>query len=140
MKAVEYLCRHSPLLIRKSKLPVSLRKHCDEVKYFKDKQKGLAKKPLHKEKPIRQWQHWQIIHNKYPYSAVFKIHHLLVPKREVHQKELSSSESNELNVILQELNNEYDCLLVNFEKKQSIKQHFHIHLLTYKDSRKDLKL
>lgn len=82
-----------------------------------------------------QWKYWALIDNKYPYSAVFKIHHMLIPKRAVSQNMLNQDEKNELEDIFQQLDSVYDCRMVNFKHKQTKQTHFHIHLLTYKDSR-----
>lgn len=128
------------VIIRKSKLPVSLRTHRDEASYLKAKRGGVDKSPLRKEHAIKAWQHWKLIHNEFPYSAAFKVHHMLVPYREVRQKDLNVSERRELDQIIKQLEDSYDCMLINFEKKQSIKRHFHIHLLAYKDDRRHLKL
>ncbi|MCA9342904.1 hypothetical protein KC950_02745 [Candidatus Saccharibacteria bacterium] len=127
-------------MVRKSNLPVSLRTHKDEAGYLRAKQKGISSKPLNKEEPIQEWKGWILIINEFPYSAAFDTHHMLVPKREVTKDELNKSEREELNNIIDELNDKYDCLLLNFNRKQSIKKHFHIHLLTYKNNRKDIKL
>ena len=60
---------------------------------------------------------------------------MLIPKRVVNKKDLTEKELNELQVILDELSETYDCHLTNFKKKQSIIGHFHIHMLIYKDER-----
>lgn len=125
---------------RKSKLPVSLRTHRDEAYYSKAKKKGLTSKPLSDECPIKQWKNWLLIDNEFPYSAAFSVHHMLIPKRKTTQKQLAIDEKQEFDNILDELSDQYDCLLINFQKKQSIKNHFHVHLLTYKENRKKLKL
>ena len=127
--------------VRKSKLPVSLRTHKDEANYLQAKKTGIAKKPLYEEAPIRTWNNWMLIENRFPYNAVFETFHMLVPRRGgVVKSSLSSREREELEDILDELSDVYDCYMVNYPKKQSIKTHYHIHLLTYKTDRRDLKL
>jgi len=125
---------------RRSKLPVSLRTHRDEANYLRAKKQGVARKPLNQETPLRTWNDWILIDNEFPYSAVFSIHHMLIPKRKKSSKELSDKERAELENILDELSEQYDCFLVNFKNKQSITDHFHMHLLIYKEHRKQLKL
>ncbi|MFO0887111.1 MAG: hypothetical protein H6793_02020 [Candidatus Nomurabacteria bacterium] len=127
--------------VRKSKLPVSLRTHKDEAKYLQAKQRGVARRPLYEETPIQIWNNWMLIENQFPYNAVFDTHHMLVPRRGgVIKADLSKTERQELEDILDELSDIYDCYMVNYPKKQSIKSHYHIHLLTYKTDRRDLKL
>ncbi len=125
---------------RKSKLPVSLRTHRDEANYLRAKRKGLAKKPLSQEKPLKSWDNWLLIANEFPYSAAFSVHHMLIPKHKKSSKELTQKEKMELEDVLDELSERYDCFLVNFKSKQSITDHFHVHLLTYKEHRKEVKL
>lgn len=125
---------------RYSKLPASLRTHKDEAEYCKAKNNGYASKTFNGETHIKKWNHWVLIKNKFPYSAAFKKHNMLVPKRQIIAKQFSKKERNELDLILDELSDEYDCMLINFNKKQSVKDHFHIHLLCYKEKRRDIKL
>lgn len=125
---------------KKSKIPVSLRTLRDEVHY------GVAKKhaktrPLLQETRLREWDFWALIKNEFPYSSAFEVHHMLIPKRIVSEKDLTDKEKEELSEIFVIMNedNDYDCRLINFRKKQSIHDHFHIHLLRYKDNRNDLR-
>lgn len=126
--------------IRKSKLPVSLRMPKDEHRYGKAKKQGLARKPFLEEPRIKEWTHWAIIPNAFPYSSAFSTHNMLVPKRVASWRQLSQSELNELQAILDEVESEYDTYMVNFPNKQSIVHHYHIHLLIFKTKRKELKL
>ncbi len=127
--------------VRKSSLPVSLRTHKDEANYLRAKKAGIAKKALHKEAPLRVWKSWMLIENEFPYNAVFDTHHMLIPKRKsVLKSMLTQQERDELEDILDELSEIYDCYMVNYPKKQSIKTHYHIHLLIYKTDRRDLRL
>lgn len=124
--------------VRKSKLPVSLRTDKDEKAYSRAK-KAKTSRPLHKEPRIKEWQYWALIDNEYPYSVAFKTHHMLIPKRKVAQQNLSKQERTELDNILAELNADYDCLQINFVRNQSVRDHFHIHLLEFKTKRKELR-
>lgn len=125
---------------KKSKAPVSLRTVRDEIQYGKAKSKGAARKPLLDEERLREWKYWALIDNEFPYSSAFKVHHMLIPKRVVNDKNLSIEERVEMDSILRDLSESYDCVLINFKSKQSIRHHFHMHLLVYKDKRKDLKI
>lgn len=53
---------------------------------------------------------------------------------------MNKQEWDELGVILDELEPKYDVVLMNFRSKQSVKDHFHIHLLIYKTNRRKLKI
>lgn len=124
----------------KSRFPVSLRTLEDEAAYARAKKRGHAKKPLHKEAPLKEWQHWLLIENEFPYTAVFKTSHMLVPRREISRKQISADEQKELDEIIDEVERKYDAMMINFPTKQSIKHHHHIHLLSYKENRKHTKL
>jgi len=115
----------------------TLRTHKSEQAYQEELLKR-SDRDLSDDPSIREWEHWRIIENLFPYDAAFKVHHLLLPKRRVSEIELNEEEKKELEVILQELTDVYSFWMVNFKAKQSIKNHFHIHLLTYKDSREEL--
>ena len=128
-----------PGVIRKNSVPVSLRTKRDEINYAKANQKKTTNALLD-EPRIKEWKLWALIDNDFPYSAAFKVHHMLIPKRITSDKELTPHERKELDKILDDLSDQYDCLLINFKSKQSIRNHFHIHLLTYKDKRKELKI
>jgi diadenosine tetraphosphate (Ap4A) HIT family hydrolase len=125
---------------RKNKVPVSLRTYRDELRYTKSKKSrnNNDTKHLANEDALKEWSYWRLIHNAYPYSSAFKVHHLLVPKRVVAKTDLNQEELAELDSLTDELSDVYDCLLINFPKKQSIRNHFHVHLLTYKDKRSEL--
>lgn len=123
----------------KPKLPVSLRTNVGEIFYQQSKKTGQIK-PLEKEPRLREWKHWALIENAFPYDAAFKTHHMLIPKRVVTKDRLNSNEKAELDRILDELSEHYDCHLVNFTSKQSLRHHHHIHLMVYKDERAELDL
>jgi len=118
-------------------VPVSLRTLEDEINYGEKKQQG-QRVPLHHEPTLRSWKLWRVIDNRFPYSGAFQTHHLLIPKRPVATNELNHEEKTELDEILQEVSGSYDCYLVNFPSKQSVTNHYHVHLLKYKASREEL--
>ena len=121
----------------RSGLAVSLRTRSGETAYITAK-KLSATVPLIDEPRIKQWQYWALIDNAFPYGAAFRVHHLLIPKRVVSEQALNAQEKEELPKVLAELGQTYDCHLTNFSKNQSIKSHYHIHLLIYKQSRDQL--
>lgn len=120
--------------LNRNKLPVSLRK--DKSEYIHTNHK---KSPTFFTDPrINEWQHWFLVKNDFPYDMAFSTHHLLFPKREVAEPELNNQEKQELEEIIEELAANYDVRIINYPSKQSVRQHFHIHLLKYKEDRKDL--
>jgi diadenosine tetraphosphate (Ap4A) HIT family hydrolase len=125
--------------IRRSKLPVSLRTPKDERSYQRTKRQQ-PKRDLTVEKPIKTWKHWYMLPNKFPYSSAFSRHDMLLPKRVISRKQMNKQENDELAEILDELEPRYDVVMMNFRSKQSVKDHFHIHLLVYKTKRRKLKI
>lgn len=119
-------------------LPVSLRTDFCEDVYKRSKVSGRSR-PLISEPRIKEWQYWALITNIFPYDAAFSVNHMLIPKRVVSEDALTTQERQELQAVLQELSSRYDCQMTNFISKQSVKDHYHIHMLTFKSSRDDVK-
>ncbi len=119
-------------------VPVSLRTLEDELQY-RDRKKRGESVPLIHEPKLKTWKYWAIIENKFPYSGAFKVHHLLIPKKQATYAELSKVEKDEMELILAEIAEDYDCSMVNFGKRQSKPGHYHIHLLVFKDQREELR-
>lgn len=123
----------------KNSLPVSLRRPESQMRYMISKKSGLTKQ-LIDEPRIKEWKHWLLIDNAFPYDTAFKTSHILIPKRVVTKERLDKVELEELNSVMDELSLKYDCYMVNFSRKQSVKAHFHIHFLIYYDNREDCKI
>lgn len=86
------------------------------------------------ERLIREFDHWLLIENLFPYDRIAEVHHLLVPKRVFPFGEpLSVEEVGELADIKEELGSNYDALAENFPRNRSVPGHFHLHLLVYKE-------
>jgi len=84
---------------------------------------------------IKEFEHWKIIENEYPYDAVAKVSHMLVPKRHVHAHVfLNTIERNELecDVTVEIIGDDYDAMQWNTPKAQTHPSHYHIHLLTFR--------
>lgn len=75
---------------------------------------------------------WRIQPAKFPYDAVYSKHDLLIPARHIDKKEdLTRAELFWLQTILAEYDytDEYDSIMYNFKRKQTVPQHLHFHLL-----------
>jgi diadenosine tetraphosphate (Ap4A) HIT family hydrolase len=84
--------------------------------------------------PLREFQHWRIIENMFPYDKVAGVHHMILPKRHVLEPDLSEEEIAELRNIKEEhFPKNYDFIIEAMPKMKSIPQHFHIHLIVVKD-------
>jgi diadenosine tetraphosphate (Ap4A) HIT family hydrolase len=85
---------------------------------------------------IKEYEYWRIIENKFPYDTIAKVHHMLVPKQQTASwLDISLSESAELDLlIMYELPKDYDMILLNFPKAQSVKDWLHFHLIVVKEA------
>lgn len=88
-----------------------------------------------KDHAIKEFNHWFIIPNDYPYDAIASVNHMIAPKREVafNWQLLSDEEEDELDLLKATyLNEHYDVVYENLPKGQTIPAHFHLHLLVLK--------
>lgn len=91
-------------------------------------------KPEEHLKIIREYNHWFICENQYPYDQIATVHHMLVPRAHVQfEEKLEREVHHELFKIFWQLDSksEYDAIMRNFVKAQSHTAHLHYHLLTY---------
>lgn len=116
-------------------MALSLRTKATEERYRKFREKSAPDRcPFCVEEPLRVYKHWLILQNNFPYDNVFKVSHLLAPRR--HQADLddlSWRERWELRQIRRELLKEYHVILENGRARRTKKHHYHLHLLMYKD-------
>lgn len=84
---------------------------------------------------VKEFQHWVIIENEFPYDAVASVSHMISTKREValDWKLLNEEERKELEEIRETyLNEHYDAIWENLPKGQTAPHHFHLHLIVMK--------
>jgi LPS O-antigen subunit length determinant protein (WzzB/FepE family) len=89
---------------------------------------------LNDETVIREFTHWLIIENRFPYDRMTRTNHMLVAKRfYAHLHEGTDEEQKEYNNILRQLAEEgfYDALIENFPKVKSVKENAHVHLVQW---------
>lgn len=81
--------------------------------------------------PIKQFVHWKIIENDFPYDRIAARHHMIIPIRHVAGDGLSAEELRELEDIKRAyINDAYDYILEAVPRIKSIPAHFHLHLIT----------
>lgn len=88
---------------------------------------------LEAEPSLREWKHWRLIDNRFPYDRVFQEHHMLVPRRRVAQySDFTMPELMELDKIIREFCEvNYDALLLNMISGRSVLDMFHLHVARY---------
>ena len=111
----------------------TLRTAATEARYQADKANGKTI-PLDEEPSIMDWYYWRVIENRYPHDMEASVHHLLLPQRKFAKiEDATAKELAELYTILFDyLYNKYSAVKMNYPRQQSVHNHFHIHLLTYK--------
>jgi len=85
--------------------------------------------PLCTDDSIRDFTHWRILLNDFPYDVIAKTHHMIVPKRHVTEHEITQEEWQEYQEIKKDYLQLYDVLLESTSRMKSIPEHFHIHLI-----------
>lgn len=83
----------------------------------------------------KEFKYWKLVKNQFPYDKVASRHYLLTVKRHVGKEEnLTRKEKDELI----EIKNGYLAktklmfVLENLPKRQSAKDHFHLHVIKWK--------
>lgn len=93
---------------------------------------GLCKKD--KKEIIKEFKHWRILDNLFPWDRIAKINHLLVPKKHIMEKHLTENARKELIFIKSTyINDNYEVMAEAAHKIKSIPEHFHMHLIVTKD-------
>jgi len=85
-------------------------------------------------KLIYDYKYWALIENDFPYDLIATADHLLVPKRIFSKAiNMNNEEYQELVMIKEELSAKYDSVLENLGTNVTIKNHFHLHFLKFKE-------
>ena len=83
---------------------------------------------------LRDFEHWKIIQNEFPYDVLAKVHHMIVPRRHTTESGLSEAERTELLAIKDDyIHKTYEFLMEATHLTRSIPEHFHLHLVVVKD-------
>ncbi len=111
-----------------------------EIKYqdFKKQKQAagsdLAAFDLSEEIVVREFTHWLIIKNRFPYDNMTSVNDMLVPKRAfADYYTASEAERDEYHEIIKQLAAEdyYDALVENFPRSKSVTRHNHVHLVRW---------
>ncbi|MBI2123885.1 MAG: hypothetical protein HYU04_01445 [Candidatus Wildermuthbacteria bacterium] len=83
---------------------------------------------------VKDFTHWRIIRNDFPYDLIAKAHDMIVPRRHVMEHDLSSQEKKEYDEIKTDhINATYTHIIEPTLGLKSIPGHFHLHLIVAKD-------
>jgi len=107
-----------------------------EEKYKKFMAKGFLAKGCNlcrKVKSIKEFRYWRIVDNEFPWDRIAKINHMIIPKRHIIYEELNKAEKKEFESIKSAyIEEKYELIAEVANKKKSIPDHFHIHLIILK--------
>lgn len=84
---------------------------------------------------VKEFKHWVIIQNEFPYDAVASVSHMLSTKREValDWALLTKEEMAEYWEIRKNyLNEHYEAIWENLPRGMTVPHHFHLHLIVLK--------
>ncbi len=83
---------------------------------------------------VKEFTHWVIIQNRFPYDTMTKTNDLMVAREPAPDfYSTSTAAQTEFHEIMQQLaaEAEYDARIENFPKTTSVKEQFHIHLVKW---------
>ncbi len=84
--------------------------------------------------PLQSFQCWKIVRNDFPYDKIASVHHMFVPLRHVGESELSPEEAEGLRELKKGyLNENYEFIIEAVQRRKTIPDHFHLHLIVAKD-------
>lgn len=82
---------------------------------------------------IREFKHWKIVKNEYPYDKIAAVNHIIASKRHCNEERLTKIEKEEWIMLKNSMINEcYDTILENTHNKKSIPGHYHLQLIELK--------
>jgi hypothetical protein len=82
---------------------------------------------------FKEYEHWVLMHNKFPYDRYFSKSDMLVPKRHITEGQVSDVERAEFIHLKRDvLFTDYDSIIEHFPEQKSIPEHVHYHLVQYK--------
>jgi diadenosine tetraphosphate (Ap4A) HIT family hydrolase len=126
-------------------LKFTLREEADERAYAEARATGSlpACRYCVVKNVVREYAHFLIMANDFPYSRIAKVNHMLSPKRHVASfYELNDAERAELETIYIDIDRgvsdgtlpPYDQIIKNTTRNMTIPGHVHLHLIQFKDT------
>ena len=83
---------------------------------------------------LKDFTHWKLTDNLFPWDRISQTQHMVMPKRHVTEDELTIEEKEEYKTIKHGyVDAIYDVIAEATNRKKSIPGHFHIHLIITKD-------
>lgn len=83
--------------------------------------------------PKKEFKHWRLQPNLFPYDRIAKVHDLLYTIRHVTENDLNEDEIAELRDLKNGyINENYQYILESIPKLKTIPDHFHLHLIIAK--------
>lgn len=133
------------MLSTSDKPKFTLREVEDEIAYAKARESGLMPKCRYcvVKNVVREYEHFLVMENDFPYTRIAKVNHMLSPKRHVASfYELNDAERAELEQIYLHIDRgsadgalpPYDQIIKNTTRNMTIPGHVHLHLIQFKDS------
>jgi len=87
---------------------------------------------------LREFEHWVIIENRFPYDRMARTNDMLVSKRPLNSRyDGTDEEQSEYETIMKLLAEEnfYDAYMENFPRIKSVKKYVHIHLIRWHNTK-----
>lgn len=86
-----------------------------------------------KTKTLKEFEHWRIVDNLFPWDNIAEKHDMIIPKRHIVFEELNDLEKKEYEKIkIEYIEKEYELIAEATNKKKTIPEHMHIHLIILK--------
>lgn len=81
----------------------------------------------------KEFEHWRIIENKFPYDLVASVHDMAVPKVHGSEREISAEAWREFQDLkVRHFEGDYDFYVEAAPKRKTIPAHYHMHLIVVK--------
>ncbi len=82
---------------------------------------------------LKEFKYWKIVHNRFSWDRIAKIHHMIIPKRHIVYEQLNTKEKKEFESIKSKyIDKKYELIAEMTAKEKSIPEHFHVHLIIMK--------
>lgn len=86
-----------------------------------------------KAKDKKNFKHWRLVKNLFPWDRIATAQDMIFPKRHVRYEKLTKAEKAELEKMKAGyLNKKYDILAEATDRIKSIPEHYHLHLILLK--------